>query len=116
MKSFFLVFFDFFPGAEAGVFGLAVLELGQAVGLALAGALRTVQFHVKAAKKSGSKPAWLTMGRGGGGAPWLRWPEGANFGGSVLVPGRAGGRSGGPTLLILVRWTRESVVRMAAAS
>ena len=31
-------FFDFFSGAEAGVFGLAVLELGEAVGLALAGA------------------------------------------------------------------------------
>ena len=31
-------FLDFFSGAETGVFGVAVLELGAAVGLAIAGA------------------------------------------------------------------------------
>ncbi len=33
-----LVFLTFFSGAEAGVFGVAVLELGAAVGLSIAGA------------------------------------------------------------------------------
>ena len=32
------IFLDFFSGAETGVFGVAVLELGAAVGLAIAGA------------------------------------------------------------------------------
>ncbi len=42
-------------------------------------------------------------GTGGRGVPWLRWPEVAIFGGMVLVPGRAGGRSEGPALLTSVR-------------
>ncbi len=58
----------------------------------------------------------LGQGRVGRGVPWLGWPEVAIFGGAVLVPGRAGGRSGGPALLISVRWARAGVVRMAAAS
>ena len=33
-----LVFLTFFSGAEAGVFGVAFLDLGAAVGLAIAGA------------------------------------------------------------------------------
>ena len=33
-----VVFLDFFSGAETGVFGVAVLELGEAVGQAIAGA------------------------------------------------------------------------------
>jgi hypothetical protein len=49
-------------------------------------------------------------------APWLRYTEVAIFGGTVLVPGRAGSGSEGPGLLILVRWTWESVVRMSEAS
>ncbi len=55
-------------------------------------------------------------GRGDRGVPWLGWPEVAIFGGSVLVSGRAGRCSNIPALLISVRWTREGVVRMAAAS
>ena len=58
----------------------------------------------------------LGQGRGDRGVPWLGWPEVAVFGGTVLVPGRSGRGSGGPALLISVRWTRKSVVRMAAAS
>ncbi len=50
------------------------------------------------------------------GVPWLGWPEVAIFGGSVLAPGRDGGLSGGPALLISVRWAWNGVVRMAAAS
>ena len=45
----------------------------------------------------------LGQGRGGRGVRWLGWPEVAVFGGTVLVPGRAGGRSGGPVLLLSVR-------------
>jgi hypothetical protein len=62
----------------------------------------------------------VVVGGGGSwdrdGVPWLGWLEVAIFGGSVLVSGRAGGRSGGPMLLISVRWTQKSVVRKAAAS
>jgi len=38
--------------------------------------------------------------------------EVARFCGAVLEPGGAGGRSQGLERYILVRWTRESVVRM----
>jgi hypothetical protein len=71
-----------------------------------------VQGHWREAKKWWGKSAWLGMGGGGGGVHWPRYTEVAMFGGSVLVPGRAGSSSGGPTLLISVRWTRESVVRV----
>ena len=63
----------------------------------------------------------------GGGGSWDRdevaegylgegWPEVAIFGGSLLVPGRAGGRSEGPALLLSVIWIRTGVMRVAAAS
>jgi hypothetical protein len=42
--------------------------------------------------------------------------EVTRFNGAVLESGGDGESSGGPTLLIPVRWTLESVVRMAAAS
>ncbi len=38
LPLFYPCFLDFFSGAEAGVFGVAVLELGAAVSLAIAGA------------------------------------------------------------------------------
>ncbi len=58
--------------------------------------------------RSGCERGWkLGQGRGGRGVLWLWWPEVAIFGGMVLVPGRAGSGSGGPKLLISVRWTRE---------
>jgi hypothetical protein len=71
-----------------------------------------VQFYYREVKKWWGKLALPGMGGGGGGVRWPRYTEVAMFGGSVLVPGRAGSSSGGPTLLISVRWTRESVVRV----
>jgi hypothetical protein len=47
----------FFSGAETDVFGVAVLELGAAVGLAIAGAYWVIEVHVKKAKKWGREPA-----------------------------------------------------------
>ncbi len=52
----------FFSGAETGVFGVAVLELGAAVGLALAGAYWVIEVHISEAKKWGREPAWSRMG------------------------------------------------------
>jgi hypothetical protein len=72
--------------------------------------------------ESGEAKKWLWegvevgTGTGGRGVPWLGWPEVAVFGGTVLVPGSGGNGSEGPALLISVRWTWESVVRMAAAA
>ncbi len=68
MKSFSLSFFDFFSSAETGVLGVSVLELGEAVGLAVAGASCTVQGHVNEAKKWSQKGVMVRTGTG--------WPGG----------------------------------------
>jgi hypothetical protein len=63
ISLFYPCFLDFFlSGAETGVFGVAVLELGAAVGLALAGAYWVIEVHIGEAKKLGRDPAWSRMG------------------------------------------------------
>ncbi len=68
MKSFSLSFFDFFSSAETGVLGVSVLELGEAVGLAVAGASFKIQGHENAAKKWWGKGVMVRTGTG--------WPGG----------------------------------------
>ncbi len=58
------VFFDFFSGAETGVLGVSVLELGEAVGLVVAGASCAVQGHVNEAKEWRGKGVMVRTGTG----------------------------------------------------
>ena len=67
--------------------GVSVLELGEAVGLSVAGASCTVQVHVNEAKKWWDKGVMVRTGTG--------WPGGtlaevARFCGAVLESGGAG--------------------------
>ena len=72
--------------------GVSVSELGEAVGLSVAGASCKVQGHVNEAKKWLEKGVMLRTGMG-----WLggTLAEVARFCGAVLESGGAGGRSQG---------------------